>query len=76
MTVEEKEDFEKQVKRAILSDKWFEGLVVRVKAIDQLGDPSRPNIVRFELEIMINGYVKDLECQDQENDSLPALRID
>ncbi len=76
MTIHKKEEFENRLKEAIQKDKWFEGLVIKVKAIEQLGDPSHPNNVRFEVYVLINGYVEGLECMDQENDSLPALTLD
>ena len=64
MTIEKKEDFEKHLQDAILKDKWFEGLMVTVKALDQLDDPSHPNDVRFEVHVAINGYVEDLATRE------------
>ena len=65
MTIEKKEDFEKHLQEAILKDKWFEDLMVTVKALDQLSDPSHPNDVRFEVHVVINGSVEDLPARDE-----------
>jgi len=60
MTIGTKKDFEDRITEALRKDKWFDGLVVSVRAIDQLDDPSHPNNVRFEVYVLINGYVKGL----------------
>ena len=65
ITIEKKKEFEDHILRAITNDRWFKGLIVSVKALDQLCDTSHPNNVRFEVCVAINGSVEDLPCRDQ-----------
>jgi len=62
--IEKKKDFEDELLKAIVTNKAFDGLIVSVKALDQLSDPSHPNDIRLEVHVLINGYVQGLPCRD------------
>jgi hypothetical protein len=65
MTIGTKKDFEDRITEALHKDKWFDGLVVQVRAIDQLDDSSHPNNVRFEVHVLINGFVEGLPVRER-----------